>query len=427
MIESYEVIALISCLCFSAFFSGSESAILSLGVDRTRQLIAEGGQKARVMKFMAEHPTDILTTILVGNNIVNILAASLTTSIMARIFANDVVTITTFVVTVVILIFGEISPKVVGRAKSEKLAYPALMILRALYYIGYPVIKILSGFITKVLGSNAQIRGRITTMDDIEYVINKAEKEQTLDSKQIDLLTSILEFPTIKVKDIMVPRSKVKFIEASKSFEDIITATKEEKHSRYPVCEGTIDEPVGFLHIKDLSFIRDADELSKFDVTKYLKPVFFVYEHMKIQAVFDHMNRKKVHLALVKDENGIIVGMITLEDIVEEILGEIHDEHDIDIEDIHDNYEKEDLSTGILVDGTISVRDLYNDFDIRVPLNDNYSTLAGFLLDMLGNNFPDKGQLIIWEGYSFELTRVDDYEIREVCIKTSGNDKSREE
>jgi putative hemolysin len=136
---------------------------------------------------------------------------------------------------------------------------------------------------------------------------------------------------------------------------------------------------------------------------------------MKIQAVFDHMNRKKVHLALVKDENGMVVGMLTLEDIMEEIFGSIQDEHDDD-DDLVPGVESEE---GVLVPSTISLRDLYNEYDVEIPLNDNYSTLNGFLMDQLGNGFPKKGHMIIWDGYSFELVRVKSSEIKEVKIKST--------
>jgi putative hemolysin len=146
---------------------------------------------------------------------------------------------------------------------------------------------------------------------------------------------------------------------------------------------------------------------------------------MKIQAVFDHMNRKKVHLALVKDENGLVVGIITLEDIMEEIFGEIQDEHDDD-EDF-DEEEDFNIQLGIEVEATISLRDLYSDFDVKIPLNDNYSTLTGFVLDRLGNNFPKKGNLIFWDEFSFELTEVEDSHIIQVMIKNIGKEKVEEE
>jgi putative hemolysin len=219
----------------------------------------------------------------------------------------------------------------------------------------------------------------------------------------------------------MVPRTGIEAIRKSASFHDVIRLVRDVAHSRYPVYDDDLDDVLGFLHVKDLAFMN-SDEQKNFDVTKYLKPPFFVYEHMKIQAVFDHMNRKKVHLALVKDENGIVVGMLTLEDIMEEIFGEIQDEHD-DEQDLIPGIESAD---GVMVPSTISLRDLYNEYDIEIPLNDNYSTLNGFLMEQLGNSFPKKGHIIIWDGYSFELLKVKNYEIKEVKIKSTNGDHIRE-
>lgn len=411
-----EMVLLLVCFASSAFFSGSEAVLMSLGIDRARQMIEEGGSRARALAFMIERPNELLTTILVGNNIVNILAASVTTAIATRFFKSDAVGVSTGLVTIVILIFGEIIPKTFARTHAEKLSVFIIYILRLKYYVLYPVIQGMVYVIQAVLGENAEITGRLITKNDIEYMINRAEQDNTIDSKQLDLLNSILEFPTIKVKDIMIPRLEVKYLQNSFSFKEIINFVEEDNYSRYPVCEGELENCLGFLHIKDLAFVRGLEK-DNFDINKHLKDPFFVYEHMKIQAVFDYMNRKKVHLALVKDENGVVVGIITLEDIVEEIVGEIQDEHDDDEEAIVEEQKQKELNEGAIIEGTLSLRELYSDLDIKIPLNDNYSTVAGFLLDMLGNNFPEQGQIIVWEGYSFELIRVEDYEIREVRIK----------
>jgi putative hemolysin len=417
-----EIIILLVCFAGSAFFSGSEAVLMSLGIDRARQIMQEGGSRARAMTFMIERPNELLTTILVGNNVVNILAASVTTVIATRVFKSDAVGISTGVVTVVILIFGEIIPKTFARAHAEKLSVVIIYILRLKFYVLYPIIQGMVYVIRAVLGENAELTGRLITKNDIEYMINRAEQDKTMDSKQLDLLNSILEFPTIKVKDIMIPRLEVKYLQDNYKFKDIINFVEEDNYSRYPVCDGELENCLGFLHIKDLAFIRGLDK-ENFDIKEHLKDPFFVYEHMKIQAVFDHMNKKKVHLALVKDENGVVVGIITLEDIIEEIVGEIQDEHDDDEESIVQDQLLKELSEGVIIEGSVSLRELYNDFDIKIPLNDNYSTVAGFLLDMLGNNFPEQGQIIVWEGYSFELNRVEDYEIREIRIKNVDGEK----
>lgn len=418
---SYELVEwlfIILGLGFSAFFSGAEAALMSIPVDRTKQMIEEGGARGKALEFLAEKPNHILTTILVGNNLVNSFVAALTTSITSRYFAEDAVAISVGMVTIFILIFGEITPKTFARNHGEALALPCIYILRIFYFALWPVIHAFMWVIEKVLGKNAQLRGRLVTRDDIEFMVSKAEEERTIDSKQLDLLSSILEFPTIKVKDIMVPRQNIVAVEKDCKFEDITKLIREVAHSRYPVYGDDMDDIIGFLHVKDLAFVSDRDERN-FQVTQYVKPPFFVYEHMKIQAVFDHMNRKKVHLALVKDENGIVVGMITLEDIMEEIMGEIQDEHDED----DDGVPGVETEEGIIVPSSISLRDLYNEYDVKIPLNDNYSTLTGFLLEHLGNNFPRKGQLVFWDGYSFELTRVKNYEIKEVKIKSADGEQ----
>lgn len=420
-INGWELTSLILCFLGSGFFSGAEAALMSLGMDRAKQIIEEGGSKAKAMTFMVQNPNELLATILVGNNVVNILAASLTTTIANRMFESDAIAISTGVTTIIILIFGEVIPKTFARNHAEKLSFFILFILRIKFYLTYPIIKSIVWLIKTVLGENAELTGRLVTKNDIEYFIQKAEKDNTMDSKQIDLLNSILEFPTIKVKDIMIPRLEVGYVQISYNFNELMKELEKENFTRYPVCDGDLENTVGFLHVKDLAFVRGEGK-SKFSLKKFINEPFFVYEHMKIQAVFDHMNKKKVHMALVKDENGLVVGIVTLEDIIEEIFGEIHDEHDTEESHAVGSGEQ-NIIDGITVEGTISLRELYNDFELKIPLNDNFSTLAGFILDMLGNNFPEEGQIIVWEGYSFDLKRVEDYEIKEVRIRDVDGEK----
>lgn len=421
MSTDQEILVLIVSLILSAFFSGSEAALLSLPHEKAKQIADEHGIDSWAMKKWIELPNDILTTILVGNNFVNILIASLSASITQRFLDNEALAVSVGLTTIAILLFGEIAPKTVGRGKAEKIAPTCVILLIAFYYALYPIVKTFMKIITLVLGQNASVRSRAVTIDDIEVMVEMAEEERTMDTKQIDLLNSILEFPSIKVKDIMVPRTSIEAIKKNTQFPELIKIVRDVAHSRYPVYDEDLDDVLGFLHVKDLAFMGE-DEQRNFDVTKFLKPPFFVYEHMKIQAVFDHMNRKKVHLALVKDENGIVVGMLTLEDIMEEIFGEIQDEHD----DEQDGIPGVESAEGVLVPSTISLRDLYNEFDIEIPLNDNYSTLNGFLMEQLGNSFPKKGHLIIWDGYSFELLRVKNSEIKEVKIKSTTGEHLRE-
>lgn len=421
MSAELDIIIFIVGVILSAVFSGSEAALISIPAKRVKQLIEDGGSRGKAFRFLSEKPSEILTTILIGNNFVNIFVASLATTIAQRFFESDAISYSVGITTILILIFGEIIPKTFARNHGERLALPIIRILQVCYYSMYPVVKIFMFVIEAVLGKNAQLAEKLVTKDDIEFMVNEAEKEKSIDSKHIDLLTSILEFPTIKVKDIMVPRTKVHAIKKDSSFEEIVELVKEVAHSRYPVMEEDLDSTIGFLHVKDLAFV-EPEERKKFNILDNINDPFFVYEHMKIQAVFDHMNRKKVHLALVKDENGLVVGIVTLEDIMEEIFGEIQDEHD-DEDDGIPKIAASRLEEGLVVPAEITLRDLKNEYEIDIPLNDNYSTLRGFLLDMLGNHFPNEGNILFWEGLSFNLLKVTESEIEEVKIESTDGEK----
>tara|TARA_B100001971_G_C18267956_1_gene595915 strand:- start:7120 stop:8466 length:1347 start_codon:yes stop_codon:yes gene_type:complete len=422
--EVQDILIFVVGVLLSAFFSGSEAALISIPTKRVKQLIEDGGSKAKALRFLSEKSNEILTTILIGNNFVNIFVSALATTIAQKHFASDAISYAVGFTTLMILIFGEIIPKTFARNHAERLAFPMIRVLQLFYFILFPAVWVFMKIIFAVLGKNAQLNERMVTKDDIEFMVNEAEKEKSIDSKQIDLLNSILEFPTIKVKDIMVPRNQVHGIKKDASFSEIMDLVKEVAHSRYPVYDEDLDSTIGFLHIKDLSvfkFIEKRDE-AEIDITQLVNEPFFVYEHMKIQAVFDHMNRKKVHLALVKDETGLVVGIVTLEDIMEEIFGEIQDEHD-DEDDGVPKIEQSPLDEGLKVPAVISLRDLYNEYDIKIPLNDNYSTLRGFLLDMLGNNFPKEGNILFWEGLSFKLLKVEENEIEEVEIESTDGER----
>ena len=400
----------------SAFFSGSEAVLMTISQDRVKQLIEDNEKKFKNLQFMLNKPNELLTTILIGNNLVNVFLGALTTTIAMKLFKSNVIAIATGVTTTLILIFGEVFPKTFARSSAEKLVNPILFILKFFYYLFSPAVFLVTFLLEMLLGKNAQISGRLITQNDIEFMVNQAEEEKSIDSKQIDMLNSVLEFPLIKVRDAMVPRTQVNGIQIDSNFNEVIDAVKEHTHTRYPIFEESLDSPIGFLHVKDLAFV-DEKERENFDLKNYIKDPFYVYESMKIQAVFDHMNKNKVHLALVKDESGLVVGIITLEDIMEEIFGEILDEHDTEEEDLP-NANHEIGPDGLTVSGVISLRDLYNEYDIKIPLNDNYSTLTGFILDMLEDVFPKEGQVILWENYSFELETVNNSNIEKIIIKS---------
>lgn len=411
-IHSSELAIIAVCLIASGFYSGSESVLLSVGIERAKRIIDDGGPAAKTMKFMIDKPSELLTTILVGNNIVNIILSTMVTVVTTRYFGSQQLGIAVGISTVAILLFGEIIPKTFGMANAEKISIPAISFLQINYYTLFPIVHLMAYITKKLLGESAIIRTKLITKRDLEYMVSKAGREKSIDAKQLDMLSNILEFPTIKVKDIMIPRQEIKFVQADWSYGELLDYVKLNVHSRFPVCEENLDSCIGFLHTKDILTLAET-QTQNFKARSIVKNPFFVYENMKIQMVFESMNRKKLHLALVKDESGLVVGVITIEDIIEEILGEIHDEYDIDEEDIA----LEKGQKGILVHGSLSIRDLNSEYDIELPASPNYSTLAGFLLEMIGNNFPKKGQIVVFENHIFEIYKVENYFIEKVRIR----------
>jgi CBS domain containing-hemolysin-like protein len=421
-VRGYEIATIVFCLIASGFYSGSESVLLSVGVDRARRIIDEGGPSAKTMRFMIDKPSELLTTILVGNNLVNILLSTMITVVTTRYFGSTHLGIAVGISTIAILLFGEIIPKTFGMANAERISVPAIKFLQLNYYTLFPIVHIMSWLTKKLLGESAIIRAKLITKRDLEYMVSKAGREKTIDSKQLDMLSNILEFPTIKVKDIMIPRQEIKYVQADWKYDELLDYVKLNVHSRFPVCEENLDRCIGFLHTKALLALEE-NLMANFTAKDIVKDPFFVFENMKIQMVFEAMNRKKLHLALVKDESGLVVGVITIEDIIEEILGEIHDEYDLDEEDLV----LEKGQKGILVPGTLSIRDLASEYDIELPSSPNYSTLSGFLLEMIGNNFPKKGQIIVFGNHIFEIYKVENYFIEKVRIRNIVGEPSNEE
>lgn len=423
-IEFSQVFMIIFCLFISAFYSGSEAILMSLGVDRVKQIIENGKPRTtKTMNFLLSHFNELLTTILVGNNIVNILLTAMMTTIMTNYFKDHAIGISVGVTTLLILFFGEVVPKTYARKYAERSVLFVIHLLKVQYYLFYPLVKLIILPMKVILGKDSDLKERLITNSDIEYMVNRAEEENTIDSKQVELLNSILEFPRIKVKDIMIARSNIKYIKKSATFQEILGIVEVDGHSRYPVCDKELEQTIGFLHVKDLTFVRSENRIN-FCLKKILKKPFFVYEHMKIQAVFDHMNKRKIHLALVKDEMGVVVGIITLEDIIEEVFGEIQDEHDPIVQEIEEKYTNHhQLQGGVCVNGSISLRDLDGNYGIKIPLNNSYSTLNGFLLEMLGNHFPEKDHVIVWEGIAFTLTEVIAREIKLVHCSGANEEK----
>jgi putative hemolysin len=409
-------------LFFSMFFSSVEIALSSLSRVQIEQLIARDTFFSRALKVWEQNTNRILATILVGNTLVNTATATLATSFMFKAFPEVDIFSITALVTVVLLIFGEIIPKTIARSQPEKLSLILCRPLLVIDYFFYPVTYVLStglSFVLRLLGIPIQGRRGIKS-GDIESMVLLATREGSVEKEKTEILSSVFQFSKRRVRDIMLPRDRISALSISSSLSEILDVVRHENHSRYPVFNGSLDRIVGFLHARDLFAVIRQTALSEdpkkvienFSLRTCLRRAFFVSESMMISRVLHDMKSNRIHLAIVKDEWGNVVGLVTLEDILEEVFGEIDDEHDEQsTKQVVDLY-----SGGVEVEGSDSLVDLQNRYGIEIEPSESYSTLNGFLQHYASHQQMTPKMVIIWNKYVFAILAVKDGEVERVRI-----------
>ncbi len=374
------LIALICLLLLSGFFSATETAFSCSSKIKLRSLATNGNKRAKLVLNLAEDKFDsLITTILIGNNIVNITSATLATMLFALLLKNNPNTelISTAITTVAVLIFGEITPKLIAKVNPEKFAMAVYPLLILFYYVFFVFNKIFSGWqwlITKIfrLKSND-----VVTEDEIMTVVEEAEEDGTLREEETNLIRSVIEFDDLEVCDILVPRVNVVAVDVQSSMEEIKDVFMREGYSRLPVYKDSIDTIIGTIHEKDFFNLYLS---GKKDINSILQNAHYTTEHAKISALLKTMQKKKIHLAIVLDEYGGTIGMVTLEDILEELVGEIWDEHDEEIE-----YFKQVSENEYLVDGNAPVADMFKFFNLDGEEDKFESiTVSGWIIEKLG-------------------------------------------
>ncbi len=412
-IPSWQTWALVFLLFGSFFFAGSETALTSLGEAKARQLRERLGRRGRVLGLWIDHPKEVLTCLLIGNNLVNIAASALATNISLILFGSAALAIATGGMTLLVLIFGEITPKTLAREHAEKVSVPILYLLRPFYLLSFPAVWLLSkltGMISRLFGGEQ--RPPPVTSEDIDYFIDLGSRFGTLEGVKRELLVRVLEFSELLAKEIMNPRTQLVTLEISSSYEEVISLMEESEHSRIPVFEQGIDNVVGILYIKDILGEMGHGQLgpSSFELRRYLRPAFFVPEVMKVSRLLKEMQRLQTHIAVVVDEFGGTSGIVTLEDIVEEIVGDIRDEHDVEQEAVRR------LPDGkILVDAPVPLREIEEVLDIEFPAEGDYETLGGFLT-ATARRVPPVGSVVLFAGYTFLIRASDEKKVQTVEI-----------
>lgn len=416
-ISLYSISLLMICLFLSAFFSSLETAISSIKESKLKKLMEEKPYLAFPLSLWLRSPNMVLTAILVGNNIVNTLAAACATLIAQKIFMNYAVSAATFSVTLTLLIFCEITPKTFARHNAELLAPIGMTLFFPIYIILWPATYILSGISTRMLklfGGKSSSEGPLATEEEIEYMIRLGREEGVLRRQDGHLLQSVLEFKQTVAKESMVPRTQIGSFEVNTSYEEVLSRVIEEGHTRWPVYENNIDNIIGIFHAKDLlgHIKNDKQSRKDFSLKSFLRSAKFVPDMMKIGALLKEFQAGKAHLAIVVDEYGGTAGIISLEDVLEEIVGEIRDEYDDEESEITI---KQISPNNYVADGRANIFDLGKLLNINFPDTDAFDSLGGFLLSHHGR-MPNIGDKITFNDYDFLIKAADEKKIIKVQI-----------
>ncbi len=400
-----QILIIVVLIMLSAFFSATEIAFSSLNQIKLKNMIQNGNKRAEHTLKLSENFDAILTTILVGNNIVNILSASLATVIFVKYWGDYGVTLSTAAMTILVLIFGEITPKSIAKRIPEKFAMVMTPMLQLFIWILYPLSIIFSGIQKLINKSIKEDEGPAITEDELLTYVSEVQQEGGINENEGDLIRNVIDFDDLKIEEIFTPRVNVVAVSKDEEIKKIIHQFKHSGYSRLPVYDESIDHIIGIINHKDF---YNRVVLEKQSLESIIKPAVFVTEYMKVSNLLELLQEHKSHMAIVKDEFGGTLGIVTMEDILEEIVGEIWDEHDEIIEQINqiDEYTYK-------VKGTAELDDLFELLDIEDEMD--FATVNGWVQDVLGK-IPMIGESFIFKNLKVVVTSADTKRVLEVNI-----------
>jgi putative hemolysin len=430
VIQLLQEVSLILCLIgINAFFAAAEISIISLKEMNLEKRASEGDKKAKLLLGVLKEPSKFLATIQVGitftsfftsaaaavglSNNFDALLKSTNISILVKYSSNIAFVGTTVIISIISLLFGELIPKRIALSKSELIADKSIGIIRIINIIGKPMVDLLTictnFFVKLILGNNTNKDEEITE-EEIRMMINVGEEKGIFHKMETKMINSIFEFDDTTVLDIMTPRPDVVTLNVNSTFEETIKVITEEKYSRIPVYNENIDNIVGILYSKDLiDYMAFKKEDKQFDLKSLCREPFFVTEYIKIDELLKQMQKKNIHICVVIDEYGTTAGIATIEDMLEQIVGNIYDEFDTLEEEVNVKGENE-----FEVDGGINMSDLNELLETDYP--ENYDTVSGLILDTLGR-FPKEGEAVIIGSYNFKMLSVKKKRIKKILIK----------
>lgn len=389
--DATQIIILIVLLALSAFFSSAETALTTVNRIRIRALADEGKKSAKTVLKITDDSGKMLSAILIGNNIVNLSAASLTTTLAYRL-GGPWVAAASAILTVVILLFGEITPKTIATIHAERMALIYAPVINFFMRLMTPVIWVINGLslgVLFLLRINPDDKNRAMTETELRTIVDVSHEDGVIESDEKEMIYNVFDLGDAKAKDVMVPRVHVTFADVESSYKELIELFQEDKFTRLPVFEETTDNVIGTINMKDLLLFDSSKE---FHVRDILREAYFTYEYKNISELLVEMRQASFNIAIVLDEYGETAGLITLEDILEEIVGEIHDEYD----DNEEDFVKEISPFEYVIEGSMNLDDLNDRLNLSLESED-YDSLGGFIIEHL-DRLPEAGDSITTDG-----------------------------
>ena len=387
--EIGQLITVIILLSLSAFFSSSETALTTVNQIRMRTLADNGDKRAARVLRVTGNPGKMLSAILIGNNIVNLSASSISTSLAIHLFGNTGAGIATGILTFLILIFGEVTPKTMATIKADSMSLTVAAPIGLLMKILTPVIFIINKLslgLMFLLHVNIKDAQKKMTEEELRTIVDVSQENGVIEHEERDMIHNLFDFGDAEAKEIMVPRIDMTFVQADATYQEVLDIFRQDMFTRLPVYEDSTDNVIGIINMKDFLLQNDTPE---FSVRNLLREPYFTYEHKNTADLFLEMRKSSISLAIVLDEYGVTAGLITLEDLLEEIVGEIRDEYDADEED--DITRISDREFYVL--GSANLNDVSEALSLHFT-SDDYDTIGGYCLGLL-DHLPEKNEIIL--------------------------------
>lgn len=402
------IIALVLLLFLSAFFSSAETALTTVSKISMKTLADEGNHRAALVLKITDDSSRMLSAVLIGNNLVNILASSLATVLAVRAFGSAGTGIATGVLTLLVLIFGELTPKTMATIRAERMSLRYCRIIWALMHILTPVIfilNLLASCVLRLLRVNPEEKNKVMTERELRTVLEVGHQSGVIETEEKQIINNVFDFGEAKAEDIMVQRIDMVFVQIDASYDEVVSLFREEKLTRLPVYEDSRDEVVGILNMKDL-ILCDRDS---FSVRGIMREPFFTYEHKSTAGLLLQMRKLQINIAIVLDEYGMTAGLVTIQDLIEEIVGEIRDDYDEDEDELLQQISGREY----LVAGHMKL----DDFNEALHLNlesDGYDTIGGYLIGLLdrlpkvtdSGVTPDGVYLQVWRKEKQRISKI---------------------